>query len=254
MTTASPSSATSASVAAPWGVLPTIGFSLVIFAVFLAVQSAALAIFAYFQLQQQADTSLAEMLQQMATQGLGISVSLIPGTLAGSLLILLFAYLRGNITLKHYLHLNRPAIKPFLFWLTVLVLFAVGMELVNHLNQRPMPNWMIDSYRTAGIIPLFWFTLVIAAPVFEELLFRGFLLEGLRHSSVGTAGAVIVTAALWASIHLQYECFEIISIFLIGLILGYAKIKTRSIYTPIILHALMNLAATAQVAALVSSS
>jgi len=126
------------------------------------------------------------------------------------------------------------------------------MEVVNQYTERPMPSWMVDSYKTAGVLPLFWFTLVIAAPIFEELLFRGFLFEGLRYSRIGNLGAIIITSALWASIHLQYELFEVVSIFLIGLLFGYAKIKTGSLYTSIIMHALMNLAATVQVALLVN--
>jgi len=191
-------------------------------------------------------------LTTLAGNGLGISVSLIPGTLAGSFLVILFAYLRKNNTTRHYLKLTRPTLKQLSLWTGLLILFALSMELIVYYVERPTPSWMIDSYRTAGILPLFWFTLVIAAPVFEELLFRGFLLEGLRYSWLGNVGAVVVTAALWAAIHLQYELFEVVSIFLVGLLLGYARIKSHSLYTTIIMHALMNLVATAQVAEIVN--
>lgn len=231
-----------------WGLWPTIGFSLVVFIAFLVVQSVAIAAYAWYLVQQQPGTSLGELMPTLATDGLGISISLIPGALSGSLLIILFAWLRDNISVKDYLHLSWPGLKSLLLWMGLLILFAIGMELVNQYTQRPMPGWMVESYKTAKILPLFWFTLVVAAPVFEELLFRGFLFEGLRHSRLGSIGAIVITAALWASIHLQYELYEVISIFLIGLLFGYAKIKTNSLYTPMAMHALMNLAATVQVA------
>ncbi len=237
----------------PWGVLPSIGFALVVFIAFLVVQTVAVTIFAYLQIQGEPNLTLSSEILSMASNGLAISISLIPGALAGSLLIILFAYLRQNITVKQYLKLHLPNFKQLALWTGILILFALSLEFVNQYLDRPTPDWMLDSYKTAGILPLFWFTLVVAAPVFEELLFRGFLLEGLRHSKLGNLGAVLITSAVWASIHLQYELFEVVSIFLIGIILGYARIKTDSLYTPIILHALMNLAATVQVAALVSS-
>jgi membrane protease YdiL (CAAX protease family) len=43
---------------------------------------------------------------------------------------------------------------------------------------------------------------------------------------------------------MQYGWFEIISIFFIGILLGIAKIKTKSLYVPIAMHMLMNLAAS----------
>ncbi len=237
----------------PWGLFPTIGFSSVIFIAFLAVQTLAITIYAYLQIQSHPGVTLSNQILALVNDGLAISISLIPAALLGSLLIFLFVYLKKNITAKHYLKLNTPSVKQVFQWIGILILFSLGMEWVNYYVDRPTPEWMLDSYKTAGIIPLFWFTLIIAAPVFEELLFRGFLLEGLRHSKLGNLGAVIITAALWAVIHLQYELFEVVAIFLIGLILGYARIKTDSLYTTIILHALMNLAATVQVAALVTT-
>lgn len=236
----------------PWGFFATIGFSLIIFLIFISVQSLAAFIFVFFQIQDKPDADFLNELTMLASNGLGISISLIPGALAGSLSIILFAYLHKRLTVKDYLKLYYPTIKQLLFWLAIMVLFAIAMEVVTYSMNRPLPEWMIESYKTAGILPLFWFTVVIAAPVFEELLFRGFLLEGLRHSRLGDLAAITITAALWASIHLQYEIFEIVSIFVIGLILGYARIKTNSLYIPIIMHAFMNFIATFQVAQIIS--
>ena len=44
-------------------------------------------------------------------------------------------------------------------------------------------------------------------PVFEELFFRGFLLEGFRRTFLGTTGAVVLTSLLWAVIHTQYDLY-----------------------------------------------
>lgn len=243
---------TSQAAPKPWGVWATIGFSIIIFLTFLTVQFFALGIYAYLQLQGNPGSSYMDVLNELAGDGIGVSISLIPGALFGSLLVLLFSSIKDNISVSNYLQLNKPGIKPLLHWILILLFFSIALEGLNYLLDRPIPEWMVTSYLTAGNIPLFWFTLIIAAPVFEELLFRGFLLEGLRWSPLKDFGAVFVTAAIWAVVHMQYELFEIATIFAIGIILGFARIRTGSLYTTIILHSLMNLAATLQIAYITS--
>jgi membrane protease YdiL (CAAX protease family) len=119
------------------------------------------------------------------------------------------------------------------------------------LMGRPIvPDFMVDVYQTAGFVPFLWLALIVAAPLMEEVFFRRFLLAGFSRSKIGAPGAIVLTAALWAAIHSQYDFYGIATIFVFGLFLGYARLKTGSIYTTIILHAVMNLGATIQVAAL----
>jgi len=103
---------------------------------------------------------------------------------------------------------------------------------------------MSEAYATAGSLPLLWLALVIAAPLFEELFFRGFLFAGLVSSRLGAVWTIAITAFVWGAIHLQYEAVDIIIICLLGLILGLARLKTDSVYTPIALHSFTNLVAT----------
>ena len=67
----------------------------------------------------------------------------------------------------------------------------------------------------------------------------------------GGWGAILLTSTLWSVIHVQYDLYGVANIFAAGLLLGYARLKTNSILPTILMHALMNLAATIQVAALV---
>ena len=245
----------SSQTASPWGVFATIGFSVIILMVFIGIQTGIIVALAYSSISDLFDknpdtTLLVNEINRLASNGDAISYALIPSAMAGALFVLLFTKIRKHISIKEYLGLHIPTIKQVLLWIGVLVLFFAFMEALNVLIDRPMPVWMIDTYKSAENRPLLWITLVIAAPLFEELLFRGFMLEGLRHSKLGDLGAVIITSAVWASIHLQYELFEVATIFIIGIILGYAKIKTNSLYTVIILHALLNLISTIQVASL----
>ena len=83
-----------------------------------------------------------------------------------------------------------------------------------------------------------------AAPLYEEVVFRGFMFKGIQHSKAGPAWAIIITSFVWAAIHVQYEIYYVAIIFLFGLLLGYVRLKSHSLLLPIGLHALMNFAAT----------
>ena len=88
---------------------------------------------------------------------------------------------------------------------------------------------------------------MVAAPLFEEIFFRGFMFAGLQHSRLGPIGAMVLSSLAWAIIHLQYDLYGITQIFLGGLLLGYARFRSGSIFPAIAMHALMNLIATVQV-------
>ena len=88
---------------------------------------------------------------------------------------------------------------------------------------------------------------MIVAPLFEEIFFRGFLFRGIANSWLGAPGAIVITAAVWALIHLQYSWTDIGMIFLLGLFLGYARYRTGSTTLTVLLHALWNTASTAYV-------
>ncbi len=80
-------------------------------------------------------------------------------------------------------------------------------------------------------------TLVVAAPVLEELLCRGVVLESLR-ARYGAATAWAVSSFFFGALHLQPVL--VVNAFVIGLILGYIYIVADSLWATIILHALNN--------------
>ncbi len=92
-------------------------------------------------------------------------------------------------------------------------------------------------------MPLLWIALIVAAPVFEEIFFRGFLFRGFLGSRLGSFGTIVVTSLLWTVIHIQYDLYDMASIFVIGLLLGLSRFRSRSLYVPIAMHAVNNLVA-----------
>lgn len=235
-----------------WGFWATVLLSILIFTVFSVVQSLGIIAYLYWS-NPDSVTALAgpdatfaatQFLEQDLLNGDAIAVGEIPAAIIGVLLIIWFASMRKPLTVDEYLDLNIPSLKSMLGFLGLIVLAMVLMESVNYFWDRPIPEFMTKVYANTQNLPLFWIAVCVGAPFFEEFLFRGFMLEGMARSRLGLTGAVIITSAIWAVIHMQYGWFEIISIFFIGIILCIAKIKSKSLYVPIAMHMLMNLAAS----------
>ena len=77
----------------------------------------------------------------------------------------------------------------------------------------------------------------LVAPVVEELTYRGLGFAAVR-DAYGAGAAVVVTAAAFGLAHGLVVALPVLTIF--GLILGWLRLRTESLYPPIILHALFN--------------
>ena len=56
----------------------------------------------------------------------------------------------------------------------------------------------------------------------------------------------MLSSLVWTSLHLQYDWFFFGEVFSIGLVLGYFRYRSQSIWLTIVLHGLNNLAAMVQ--------
>jgi uncharacterized protein len=95
---------------------------------------------------------------------------------------------------------------------------------------------------------LYWLTMVVTAPVAEEIIFRGFLFRGWSESRIGSVGALILTSLIFASIHTQYNLPGGVEMFGFGLLLGLARWRSGSTVLVILMHAAWNVAVIAIVA------
>jgi len=232
-----------------WGFWGTIGFGLLIFIAFSIVQSMILIAYGFYREGLGTTTNnsdIQNIIQKFAYDGDLISIAEIPSALIGIALVIFFASLKKTQTVTNYLQLHIPeqATKTFLKWIGVMLILFVVMEVANQVLERETPDFMLKVYSSTSNKFMLWIAVAVAAPFFEEFLFRGFLFEGLLNSRAGVGGAIVLTSASWAIIHMQYDSFEIISIFLIGIIFSIAKLKTRSLYVPIAMHMFMNLTAS----------
>jgi membrane protease YdiL (CAAX protease family) len=126
--------------------------------------------------------------------------------------------------------------------LTVLIAVFGAMELLFGIDDGS--KFVEATYRAAklaGVLPMLWLATVVVAPVTEELLFRGFLHRSWVPSWLGISGTIVLTSALWAALHQQYDPIGILCIFLMGLMLGWLRQRSGSTALTIVLHALNNL-------------
>jgi membrane protease YdiL (CAAX protease family) len=79
---------------------------------------------------------------------------------------------------------------------------------------------------------------VVLAPVFEEILFRGILLESLL-GRMKSWQAVAVSALLFGLVHASIPP-QMVNAIVVGLVLGYIYVLTRSLIPVIMVHALNN--------------
>lgn len=89
--------------------------------------------------------------------------------------------------------------------------------------------------------PVFYVVLLlIFNPIFEELLFRKFVLE--RISGLGFKWAVIVSAVLFAMPHLLSQGpAQVPYTFALGLVWAYVTVRSKKLWPAVVLHSLSNL-------------
>ena len=118
-------------------------------------------------------------------------------------------------------------------------------KLFHSLNVNQSQNIGFTNVHGTMALALTFISLVILPPIAEELLFRGFLFEGLK-KSMPAIYAGVLTSVIFASAHLpeggSSGLFWVgaLDVFILSLVLVYLKQKTKSLWPGIILHAIKN--------------
>jgi membrane protease YdiL (CAAX protease family) len=107
---------------------------------------------------------------------------------------------------------------------------AETLDLFRRLHAALAPSGFLD-----GLVSL---TVIALLPaVCEELVMRGVLLPSLA-VPLGAAPAILVTAAAFALIH--FDPIRLLFTFVLGLLLGLLRLRTRSLWPPVIVHSTLN--------------
>ncbi|MEG1622941.1 MAG: CPBP family intramembrane glutamic endopeptidase [Alistipes sp.] len=150
-------------------------------------------------------------------------------------LTLLYRALRGGH--GRLVRFSARGFNPILILWGVVLLIATNVvfePLVNFFQFMPMPDM-----GTGGWVVLMT---VVAAPLFEELLCRGIVLESIR-TKYGVVAAWLLSSIFFAILHVHPAM--VVNAFIIGLLFGYIYIRSSSLFPTIFLHAFNNALALA---------
>ena len=230
---------------ARWGAAATVVWAAVALAVFFAAQIGFVMVFVAATMGHLPPQALEKELLKVQTNGDVLAVATFLSAPATVLALFVIVKIKRAANITDTLGLHVPAPGVLVRWLVATLLFIAAMDAFTWLIGKPIvPEFMQLVYRSAEQKGVLWFALIVAAPLAEELLFRGFVVSGLAPSRIGPVGAVIVAALAWAAIHVQYDLYGIGTIVALGLLFGAARIKTGTVVVPMAMHALANLVAT----------
>lgn len=121
-------------------------------------------------------------------------------------------------------------------WITILLFGAISPDLAEWYFE-----WL-NSSELFGIGPdttllqyvLIFFVVAVLAPVVEEIIFRGIMVERFG-TKYGYKSAVFLSSFLFGVLHM-----DIIGAFVFGVVLSILYLRTRSLLLPFLVHAANN--------------
>ena len=228
-----------------WGFWATAGWAFLIFILWQIFQ---IIIIVIFIVSQYGGNDLGTKLAHYATSGTPAFTAIIIGNIISSLLVVGVIKIKRHSILKDYLALNLPSLKTTIYWVAAFLIFMVISDFIrSNLSQDVVPEVSVKMYYSTDPILLAWIGIVLAAPIFEEIFFRGFLHKAFSKSYLKPIGATFLISFLWAIIHLQYDLIDMTVIFAAGLLIGFSRTHSKSLYIPILLHMINNLLSTIQI-------
>lgn len=162
---------------------------------------------------------------------------------AGPLLITIKYTIRKSREQQDYpVKINFSKIQLWIVPLLIIGTLALVIPISQIASILPMPASVQKFFERAFTKDIFSIvTVVIAAPILEEILCRGIVLKGLLQN-YSPQKAIIISAIFFAVIHLNP--WQALPAFFGGLFLGWVYYKTQSVFPGMIVHATINAAAT----------
>ncbi len=182
-------------------------------------------------------------LPNFSGDGVAVSLVILVSTPVELALLMLMARQTGDNP-AHYLGWVVPRRADVIFGvIAVIVFIALGDTISLFFGQTIVTAFQTDIYRTAaaaGWLPVLWLVVVVVTPIGEETLFRGFLFRGWLRQPRDAWPVIIGSAVLFAAVHVQYDFFVILQVFVFGLLLGFFRWASGSTILTMLLHALVN--------------
>jgi uncharacterized protein len=215
-----------------WGIWATLAFAILAFVLGQAMG------FAVLSLVKSIDPG------RVDTDGTAVAIyTLVSNPVAIVTLVLAIQLLGTNVL--DYLGLDVPRPREVVIAVLALAAAIVAADAITFaLGKDMVPAFQIELHRTAreeGSLPWLWLAIIFAAPVGEELLFRGFMFRGFVHEPRDAVPGILIISVIWSMLHVQYDWFGTAQVFAIGLLFGFVRWRTGSTTLAILLHVLLNL-------------
>lgn len=194
-----------------------------------------------FSMNVLSDPAFQQQLNAFRTNGDAVAWVTIAGALVGiTLLFLAVRWWKGR-GYGSFLGIRSAKAKQFLLWGGIFVLLVGAIEVLAVLFPVFHTDFMEKVLGSTTNFPLLILGVGILTPLYEEFLLRGLLLGSLRHIA-DEHTAVALSAGVFALLHLQYDWMILLMILPLAVVLGYARVRSGSIWVPIVLHMLNNVA------------
>jgi membrane protease YdiL (CAAX protease family) len=171
-------------------------------------------------------------------------------------LVVILAIAAARRPILAYLALTRPrrgdllrAVGLGVLAFVLLGVFYAGLaKLKSALGTDPVPalpdtlTGARKDFGTLAVVVSLWLGMVVAAPIAEEIFYRGFLYRGLAATRLGAAGAIALTSIVFGFAHAPGFGWErVLGTGLTGAFLCVLRWRSDSTLVPIIVHTTINL-------------
>lgn len=145
------------------------------------------------------------------------------------------------------------------FFVTIIVMFMAISKIVELAGFNPKSGGLVEETMSGmtGNRMMYFLALpsiILGAPLGEELIFRGQMFVALSQTRIGFLGASLITSAGWASLHWSGNWMLVILIFFMGLVLCVLLRRFGSLWVTMACHAAWNASTALLIFAAGSSS
>lgn len=141
---------------------------------------------------------------------------------------------QGYLSDKRLIH---PTTAMFLSWTFIAGISAIFISDTISTMTDFMPNWLESSFTNMEGTQLGVLAIAIVGPILEEMLFRGAITSVLLKTHTPKK-AIIYSALIFGIFHINPA--QILTAFLLGLLLAWLFYKTHSLIPGILIHILNN--------------
>lgn len=210
--------------------------------------------------EQAGQLDLSTLITLGSQNGMVVAMSVLFTAMIFSLFALLVVYFKirhqHNIcqSICRFFGIKNITLKGFIVSLISLIIFMVASEIITVIADKSPMDFLDGLMNDQSLLPLI-IAIVIVAPIYEELVFRGLVFGSITHVthanhtpiplfnnitiSKNTLIASLVSSLLFSVVHLQYDFFGMVLIFGMALLFAFIRVKYGLIMA-ILMHMINN--------------